>query len=98
MIYKQFQIPRRLGPKRASNIRKLFSLDKSDPVTQYVVRRTISKDGKKDKSVAPRIQRLITPVTLQRKRQRIAGKVITLMGKPQNYHKRELPILCEESL
>ena len=68
------QIPRRLGPKRASNIRKLFSLDKSDPVTQYVVRRTISKDGKKDKSVAPRIQRLITPVTLQRKRQRIAGK------------------------
>merc|ERR1712165_227120 len=68
------QVPRRLGPKRASNIRKLFSLDKSDPVTQYVVRRTISKDGKKDKSVAPRVQRLITPVTLQRKRQRIAGK------------------------
>lgn len=67
-------IPRRLGPKRANKIRKLFTLDKRDPVTQYVVRRTISKEGKKDKSVAPRVQRLITPVTLQRKRQRIADK------------------------
>merc|ERR1712168_1149528 len=53
---------------------KLFTLDKRDPVTQYVIRRTISKEGKKDKSVAPRVQRLITPVTLQRKRQRIADK------------------------
>merc|ERR1712154_744076 len=66
--------PRRLGPKRANNIRKLFALDKSDPVTSYVVRRTIEKEGKKTKSVAPRIQRLVTPVTLQRKRQRIADK------------------------
>merc|ERR1739845_74938 len=47
------QIPRRLGPKRANNIRKLFALDKSD---------------------APKIQRLITPVTLQRKRRRMADK------------------------
>ena len=70
------QIPRRLGPKRANNIRKLFSLEKSDPVTQYVIRRTIEKEGKKAKSVAPKIQRLITPVTLQRKRRRMADKVI----------------------
>lgn len=68
------QIPRRLGPKRANNIRKLFALDKTDPVTSYVVRRTIEKEGKKAKSVAPRVQRLVTPVTLQRKRQRIADK------------------------
>jgi len=68
------QIPRRLGPKRANNIRKLFALDKSDPVTQYVVRRTIEKEGKKPKSVAPRVQRLITPVTLQRKRRNKADK------------------------
>merc|ERR1711951_10135 len=68
------QIPRRLGPKRANNIRKLFSLEKSDPVTQYVIRRTIEKEGKKAKSVAPKIQRLITPVTLQRKRRRMADK------------------------
>merc|ERR1712079_478458 len=68
------QIPRRLGPKRANNIRKLFSLEKSDPVTQYVIRRTIEKEGKKAKNVAPKIQRLITPVTLQRKRRRMADK------------------------
>merc|ERR1712157_319878 len=67
------QIPRRLGPKRANNIRKLFALDKSDPVTQYVIRKAVEKNGK-TKSVAPKIQRLITPVTLQRKRRRMADK------------------------
>merc|ERR1739838_624792 len=67
------QVPRRLGPKRANNIRKLVSLEKSDPVTQYVIRRTIEKEGKKTKLVAPKVQRLITPVTLQ-KRRRMADK------------------------
>merc|ERR1719247_1228052 len=57
------QRPRRLGPKRASNIRKLFGLGKEDDVRKYVVRR---EAGKKKK--APKIQRLITPVTLQRRR------------------------------
>ena len=39
-------VPRRLGPKRASKIRKLFNLTKEDDVRQYVVRRPItSKDG-----------------------------------------------------
>merc|ERR1719198_2255183 len=33
------QKPRRLGPKRASNIRKLFNLEKKDNVKQFVVRR-----------------------------------------------------------
>merc|ERR1719247_3954385 len=47
--------PRRLGPKRAANIRKLFALDKKDDVKQYVVRR---EAGKKKK--APKIQRLVT--------------------------------------
>merc|ERR1719460_3291420 len=64
------QRPRRLGPKRASNIRKLFNLEKKDDVRQFVVRRVI-KEGegkKKGKSKAPKIQRLITSVTLQRKR------------------------------
>merc|ERR1711879_973713 len=55
--------PRRLGPKRASNIRKLFNLEKKDDVKQFVVRR---EAGKKKK--APRIQRLVTPAMLQRKR------------------------------
>merc|ERR1719420_2746848 len=33
--------PRRLGPKRASNIRKLFNLEKKDVVRNFVVRRQI---------------------------------------------------------
>merc|ERR1712233_46534 len=65
-------LPRRLGPKRANNIRKLFNLDKSDDVRMYVVRREIpsKKEGGKPKSKAPKIQRLITPEKLQRKRRR----------------------------
>merc|ERR1719262_2166325 len=47
--------PRRLGPKRAANIRKLFNLEKKDNVKQFVVRR---EAGKKKK--APKIQRLVT--------------------------------------
>eukprot|EP00298_Acanthocystis_sp_HF-20_P005810 c15853_g1_i1.p1 GENE.c15853_g1_i1~~c15853_g1_i1.p1 ORF type:complete len:237 (+),score=-75.73 c15853_g1_i1:65-775(+) len=66
------QLPRRLGPKRASKIRKLFDLTKEDDVRKYVIRREITKDGKAKKSKAPKIQRLVTPVTLQRKRRRAA--------------------------
>jgi small subunit ribosomal protein S6e len=60
--------PRRLGPKRASKIRKLFNLSKDDDVRKFVIRRTIQKGDKKPKTKAPRIQRLITPQRLQRKR------------------------------
>jgi small subunit ribosomal protein S6e len=66
--------PRRLGPKRATRIRKLFNLEKDDDVRQYVIRRTITKDGKKPYTKAPKIQRLVTPQRLQHKRQRIALK------------------------
>ncbi|XP_014671940.1 PREDICTED: 40S ribosomal protein S6-like [Priapulus caudatus] len=67
-------IPRRLGPKRASKIRKLFNLGKEDDVRSYVVRRPLAeKEGKKaGRTKAPKIQRLVTPVVLQRKRHRIA--------------------------
>merc|ERR1712060_304573 len=58
--------PRRLGPKRAANIRKLFNLEKKDDVRKFVVRR-VCKEGKK-KTKAPRIQRLVTSSMLQRKR------------------------------
>merc|ERR1711982_279754 len=34
-------IPRRLGPKRASKIRKLFNLTKEDDVCQYVIKRPL---------------------------------------------------------
>lgn len=39
-------VPRRLGPKRASRIRKLFNLSKEDDVRQYVVRKPLNKEGK----------------------------------------------------
>eukprot|EP00455_Lapot_gusevi_P025766 TRINITY_DN271_c0_g1_i1.p2 TRINITY_DN271_c0_g1~~TRINITY_DN271_c0_g1_i1.p2 ORF type:complete len:167 (+),score=63.65 TRINITY_DN271_c0_g1_i1:236-736(+) len=65
--------PRRLGPKRASKIRKLFNLTKADDVRKFVIRREIVKGGKKS-TKAPKIQRLITPQRLQRKRQWKATK------------------------
>uniref|UniRef100_A0A194ALW2 40S ribosomal protein S6 n=2 Tax=Pinctada TaxID=50425 RepID=A0A194ALW2_PINFU len=71
-------VPRRLGPKRASKIRKLFNLSKEDDVRQYVVRRPLApkegKESKKQQTKAPKIQRLVTPVVLQRKRHRLALK------------------------
>jgi len=65
--------PRRLGPKRASKIRKLFNLSKEDDVRKYVIRRELApkeKNGKTYKrSKAPKIQRLVTPkVVAMRKR------------------------------
>jgi len=64
--------PRRLGPKRANNIRKLFALTKEDDVRQFVIRRQVVRDGKKSYYKAPKIQRLVTPERLQRKRRRKA--------------------------
>lgn len=60
-------IPRRLGPKRASKIRKLFNLTKADDVRNYVIKRPLPlKEGQtKPKYKKPKIQRLVTPLTLQ---------------------------------
>lgn len=77
--------PRRLGPKRASNIRKLFALDKGvnkkekkaderDDVRKYVVKRKIVKEGKPERFRAPKIQRLITAERLRRKMKEKADK------------------------
>jgi len=60
--------PRRHGPKRATKIRKLFNLTKKDNVADYNIKRRIAKDGQKAYFKAPKIQRLVTPVRLQRKR------------------------------
>uniref|UniRef100_A0A8C2VBQ8 Small ribosomal subunit protein eS6 n=1 Tax=Chinchilla lanigera TaxID=34839 RepID=A0A8C2VBQ8_CHILA len=62
------------SPARASRIRKLFNLSKEDDVRQYVVRKPLSKEGKKPRTKAPKIQRLVTPRVLQHKRRRIALK------------------------
>lgn len=67
--------PRQRGPKRATKIRKLFSLGKEDDVRKYVstYATTKEKDGKKHVR-CPKIQRLITPARLQRKRAEIGVK------------------------
>ncbi|KAF5095495.1 hypothetical protein DV451_004648 [Geotrichum candidum] len=60
-------VPKRLGPKRANNIRKFFNLTKEDDVRKFVIRREVVK-GDKTYTKAPKIQRLVTPQALQRKR------------------------------
>jgi small subunit ribosomal protein S6e len=64
-------LPQRLGPKRATKIRKLYNLSKEDDVRKYVVRREVKsakKENAKPYTKAPKIQRLVTPVRLQRRR------------------------------
>merc|ERR1712010_288741 len=58
--------PRRLGPKRVSNIRQAFALRKKDDPTKYVVRREI-KVGEKTRYKSPNVQRLVTATRLRRK-------------------------------
>ncbi|KAK7797589.1 hypothetical protein U0070_014611 [Myodes glareolus] len=45
-----------------------------DDVHQYVVRKPLNKEGKKPRTKAPKIQRLVTPRVLQHKCRRIALK------------------------
>ncbi|KAJ9428355.1 40s ribosomal protein s6-b [Fusarium oxysporum] len=68
--------PKRLGPKRATKIRKFFGLTKDDDVRKYVIRREVQPkgEGKSPYTKAPRIQRLVTPQRLQHKRHRAALK------------------------
>ncbi|KAI9888605.1 MAG: 40S ribosomal protein S6 [Vezdaea aestivalis] len=68
--------PKRLGPKRASKIRKFFKLGKNDDVRKFVIRREVQPkgEGKKPYTKAPRIQRLVTPQRLQHKRRALALK------------------------
>jgi len=64
-------LPQRLGPKRATKIRRFFNLSKEDDVTKFVVRREVKSSKKPDAKPykkAPKIQRLVTPERLQRRR------------------------------
>merc|ERR1712093_326511 len=64
-------LPKRLGPKRATKIRRFFNLSKEDDVTKFVIRREVKSQKKKDAkpyTKAPKIQRLVTPERLQRRR------------------------------
>jgi len=67
------QLPRRLGPKRASKIRKLFNLDKNDDVRKFVIKREVKNKKDKTKFKSPKIQRLVTPVSLRRRRTKKAA-------------------------
>jgi len=67
------------GPKRASNIRKLWNLSKEDDVRQFVTKRKVMPKNPKTENPkpyikSPKIQRLVTPRTLQHKKRRIALK------------------------
>jgi len=68
--------PKRLGPKRATKIRRFFGLTKEDDVRKFVIRREVQPkgEGKKPYTKAPKIQRLVTPQRLQHKRHRVALK------------------------
>ncbi|KAJ3544669.1 hypothetical protein NMY22_g2703 [Coprinellus aureogranulatus] len=64
-------LPKRLGPKRATKIRRFFNLSKEDDVRKYVVRREVKSQKNpeaKPYTKAPKIQRLVTPLRLQRRR------------------------------
>ena len=62
--------PKTLGPKRASKIRKLFNLSKLDDVKKYVIKRKVIICKKFDEK-GVKIQRLITPERLRRKKQKL---------------------------
>ncbi|KAF1991691.1 40S ribosomal protein S6-B [Aulographum hederae CBS 113979] len=68
--------PKRLGPKRATKIRRFFGLSKEDDVRKFVIRREVQpkKEGAKPYTKAPKIQRLVTPQRLAHKRHRLALK------------------------
>ncbi|KPI40868.1 40S ribosomal protein S6-B [Cyphellophora attinorum] len=68
--------PKRLGPKRATKIRRFFGLTKQDDVRKFVIRREVTpkKEGAKPYTKAPKIQRLVTPQRMQHKRHRLALK------------------------
>ncbi|GMM36435.1 ribosomal 40S subunit protein S6B [Saccharomycopsis crataegensis] len=68
-------VPKRLGPKRANHIRKFYGLTKDDDVRQFVVRREVTGKNGRTYTKAPKIQRLVTPQTLQRKRHLKALKI-----------------------
>ena len=41
-------LPKRLGPKRATKIRRFFNLDKDDDVRKYVIRREVTSKKKEN--------------------------------------------------
>mmetsp|Transcript_49627 Transcript_49627/g.117044 ORF Transcript_49627/g.117044 Transcript_49627/m.117044 type:complete len:217 (+) Transcript_49627:67-717(+) len=63
---------KKLNLKRSSKIRKTFCLTKEDDLRKFVINEKKKENGK-PKNV-PKIQRLVTPITLQRERSKIMLK------------------------
>jgi len=79
-------IDNRLGPKRASKIRKLFDLTKEDDPRDYAVERKVVK-GDKTRYKRPKIQRLVTPSRLRQKAKWIKVKQERIRRKKENLKK-----------
>jgi hypothetical protein len=84
-----------IGPKRASKIRQMFSLDKTDDVRAYVIKREF-KVGEKTRTKSPKIQRLVTPNVLQRKRHRLLSLQTYLSVHASSFDSAalDLPVIC----
>jgi small subunit ribosomal protein S6e len=99
--------PKRLGPKRATRIRKLFALSKDDDVRRFVIRRKIEKEGKPVRYKAPKIQRLVTDARLRRKRLyrehkkarwlRTRQAIVDYRKVLENFHKKQATAYKEEA-
>jgi small subunit ribosomal protein S6e len=89
--------PRRLGPKRASKIRKLFALGRDENVRKFVVRRKVEpkKEGKKPRFKAPKVQRLITSTVKARRVKKIKERQ-ALLRKSQEARKEYLAKLTRD--
>jgi len=87
--------PRRLGPKRASKIRKLFNLTREDNVRKFVVRRKVEKEGKKARYKSPKIQRLVTSTIKARRAKKIVVRQ-ALLRKSQEARKEYLATITRD--
>ena len=63
-----------IGPKRANKIRKFFSLTKGDDLKKYIIKKQLVDDSQLKKTKHPKIQRMITPLKIQKKRFRLLKK------------------------
>lgn len=76
MTDPESELPKLMGPKRASKIRKLWNLTKDEDPVKFVIKRSIPKKGKRktDRVKAPKVQRLVTPHSLSRQRHKLAER------------------------
>ena len=61
-----------LFPKRSSKLRKYFSINKGDDIRKFLIDE--KNNSKNEKLKIPKIQRLVTPISLKRKRFRLCQK------------------------